>query len=139
VLIDPGVIARGDAAVQALGIEAQRVGNAQHHPFSVDQCQQRVVFVGPTFRALIAGGVGAVQRTLAFAPVEAPEMAAAERYPHHPLLPMSAPHGLDLSTDRVFGSEKASIPGGVDDGRGRPRMVALVESRHSHQLSARGK
>src|ERR1700730_9225777 len=131
----PSRIGIVDAAVKALGIEAQRVGDAQDHPFPFHQRQQRVVFgagryrnvvakpqrivlidpgiiarlgavvadaietrprilvQGPALRAVIAGGFGPVQRTLALAPVEAAEMPAAERHPHHTL-------GVDVSAPR---------------------------------------
>src|SRR6266404_2061530 len=40
---------------------------------------------GPALRAVVAGGLGPVQRTLALAPVEAAEMTAAEGHPHDTL------------------------------------------------------
>jgi hypothetical protein len=38
-----------------------------------------------SLRALSASGLGPVQWTLAFAPIEAAEMPDAERHPHHTL------------------------------------------------------
>src|SRR6516225_2685569 len=49
----PSAIGVVDAAVQALGIEAHRVGDAQHHPFPVDQRQQRVVLVAGRDRHVV--------------------------------------------------------------------------------------
>ena len=50
----PSAIGVVDAAVEALGIKAQRVGDAQYHPFPIDQCQQRVVLVSGRDRNIIA-------------------------------------------------------------------------------------
>src|SRR5580704_7939625 len=68
VLIDPGVVARLGAVV-ADALEA-RAG----------------IFVeGPAFRAMIAGRLGTVERTLALAAIESAEMAASQRHPDHAL------------------------------------------------------
>jgi hypothetical protein len=49
------------------------------------ESRPRILVEGPAHRAMIAGGFGPVQRTLALAPVKATEMPAAERHPHHTL------------------------------------------------------
>ena len=64
VLIDPAVIA-GFGAVLADALEA-RAG---------------ILIEGPALGAVIAGRLGAIKRSLAFAPVEAAHVAAAERHP----------------------------------------------------------
>src|SRR3981189_2891993 len=116
-----------DAAVKALGVEAERIRHAQRDHLAVlegDQAihlvggghrhvlaeAERVVLVDPTvvarlgavfadavearprilverpaLRAMIAGRLWSVERTLALAPVEAADVAARERNPHHAL------------------------------------------------------
>ena len=39
-----------DAAVEALGVKAQRATDAKHHPFALHQRQERVVFVAGRYR-----------------------------------------------------------------------------------------
>src|SRR6266568_2021493 len=124
----PAGIAVVDAPVEALGIEAHRVRDAQHDHLPVLERHEAVVEVGgghgnvlaepqrvvlvdpgviarlgaviaeafetgagilveaPAFRAMVAGGVRAVERALALAPVEAREMAARERPPRDAVL-----------------------------------------------------
>src|SRR5262249_19109908 len=74
VLIDPAVVARF-GAVLADAFEAG----------------PRILVQGPTLRAMIAGRLGAVERTLALAAVEAADMAARERHPDYALAVDVAP------------------------------------------------
>src|SRR5262245_47559182 len=69
VLVDPGVIARLGAVIA----EAFEAG-------------ARILVEAPAFRAVVAGGVRAVERALALAPVEAHEMAARGRSPRDAVL-----------------------------------------------------
>ena len=69
VLVDPGVVARL-GAVLADALEARA----------------RVLVERPALRAVIAGGLRPVERPLALAPVEAADVAAAQRRPHDALL-----------------------------------------------------
>src|SRR6266478_8589048 len=116
-----------DASIEALGIEAKRIGHAQRNHLAVLERNQAVVEVAgrhrhviaqpervvlvdpavvarlgavvadafeawarvfgefPTLGTMIAGGIGAVERPFAQAPVKAADMAARERYPDDPL------------------------------------------------------
>src|SRR5262245_31294630 len=113
-----------DAAVEALRVEAERIGHAQQDHLAVLERDETVVQIrrrhrhvraeaegvvlidpgivarlgavltdslkagagvlieGPALRAMIASGRGPVERALALAPVEASNVAAAERRPH---------------------------------------------------------
>src|SRR5712671_6807528 len=66
VLIDPAVVARLGAVI-ADAFEARA----------------RIFVEVPTLRTMIAGRIRPVERPFAQAPVEAADMAAAERHPHH--------------------------------------------------------
>ena len=67
-LVDPAVVARL-GAVLADAVEAR--------PW--------ILVERPALRAMIAGRLRSVERTLALAPVEAADMTACERHPHHAL------------------------------------------------------
>src|SRR6185295_5093254 len=117
-----------DAPVEALGVEPQRIRDAQHDHLAVLQRDEAVVQVGgghrdvlaqpervvlidpgvvarlravlaqpteartwvlierPALGAVIAGGLGTVQRALALAPVEAHQVSARGRSPRHAVL-----------------------------------------------------
>ena len=49
------------------------------------EARARILVERPALRAVIAGRLRAVERTLALAPVEAADVAARERHPHHAL------------------------------------------------------
>jgi hypothetical protein len=76
------------------------------------EARPRILVEGPALWALIADGLGPVQRSLAFAPVKATEMPAAERHPHHTL-------AVDVGTARA----KARQWGVVDLGKRRRGRV----------------
>ena len=105
-LIDPAVVARLGAVI-AEAFES-RAGK---------------LIEGPTFGAVIAGRLRPVERTFAFAPVEAANMAARKRDPHHALAVdvaaarAEARHGhvVDLGERRLW-----RIGAGIDahDGAG---------------------
>src|SRR2546428_3898890 len=69
VLVDPGVVARLGAVLP----DALEAG-------------ARILIEGPALRAVVAGGLRPVERPLALAPVEAADVAAAERRPYDALL-----------------------------------------------------
>src|SRR5262249_16989869 len=116
-----------DAGVEALGVEAERIGYAQRHHLAVDEGREAVVFIrgrdrhviaetnrivlidpgvvarlgavvadagktrprifveGPALRTMIAGCGWTIERPFTFRTIEAAEMAAGKRDPHHTL------------------------------------------------------
>lgn len=65
VLVHPGVI----AGLRAVVADALEAGSG-------------ILVEGPTFRAVIARGVGTIERPLALAAIEGVNVAAAHRHPH---------------------------------------------------------